>query len=73
VLIENSQGFKTFELYKSYILKNISELPIIFGRTSLRKPNTKIFLLPSLYPNLCKLACKGMKFKSVYKVGISKL
>jgi hypothetical protein len=29
VLIENSQGFKTFELFKSSILETISKLPII--------------------------------------------
>jgi hypothetical protein len=71
-LIENSQGFKIFELYKRYILKTISKLPIIFGRTSLRKPNTKIFLLPPLYSNLCKPACKGMNLRGIYKDCISK-
>jgi hypothetical protein len=68
----NSQGFKTFELYKSYILKTISNSLIFHEEPYLRKPSIKM-LFSFSYSNLCKLAYKGMKFKSVYKIGISKL
>jgi hypothetical protein len=67
VMIEISQGFKTFWVYLKVLLENHFKLLFISWRTPLRKQNIKI-LFSFFYSNLCKLACKGMVYKNVILV-----
>jgi hypothetical protein len=64
VLIENSQGFKNFELFKSFIRKLIQTFYLFLEELLWEKPRIKI-LFSFNYSNLCKLAYIGLINKGV--------
>jgi hypothetical protein len=66
VLIENLQGFKTFWVYLKALLENYFKTAYYFQKDFFEKTKYQIIIF-FLYSNLCKLACNGMNFKSIYK------
>jgi hypothetical protein len=58
------KDLKPLSLFKSFIIKTISNFLVFLKKLLWERPSIKILFL-SLYSNLCKLSCKGVNKKCV--------
>jgi hypothetical protein len=64
VLIENTQGIKTFEFIRRFILKLFPTLSYFLNNSFEKNQMSKYYFLAKIQ-NLCKLAGKGMTHKDI--------